>query len=231
MESLVLDAAVDLVDAEGLGTGLEGITYARVFRRLEATSGARITRASVHERLWPDQAAFQAAVRRRLVEEAGADEGPEIIDLTGADSDGDRRSGSDDSTSRRTQTTATIRALLAFAPDDERSEAADSVAAFESSLSRRLDVLTAGYTRLIDERQGVVDTSHGLDFEQAVAVVVRAVAATADGAALHAPFDPDADTMVRSLPAGAEPKTLAGFVGWSLLEQLFDFSPESLESV
>lgn len=80
IEQLVIEAAIGLVQSEGMGIGFEGITYTRVFRHLEQTTGERVTRASVHERVWRDQADFQAAVRDRI---AAADE--QIIDLRALD--------------------------------------------------------------------------------------------------------------------------------------------------
>jgi hypothetical protein len=59
---LVIGAALELVRKHGLGVEPTAITYQRVFDHLEATSGVRITRASVHERLWASQEEFQVEV-------------------------------------------------------------------------------------------------------------------------------------------------------------------------
>ena len=56
---LVLEAAVDLVRRDGLGAEPTTITYQKVFDHLEETKGVRITRASVHERIWENQREFQ----------------------------------------------------------------------------------------------------------------------------------------------------------------------------
>ncbi len=222
METLVLDAAVDLVDLEGLGTGLEGITYTKVFRHLEASSGVRVTRASVHERLWADQGAFQAAVRRRLLETADPETIPDVIDLTGeTTSESDPAVVTAADSARRVQALATIRTSLAYAPEHERSDAAECVEMFRSSQRRRLDALTTAYTRRVGERGGVVAESHGLDLESAMALVVRAVAATAEGAAIQAPFDSG---------TAPEPGSLAALVGESLLERFFEFTDTPAES-
>ena len=42
----------------------EQLNYARVFDHLEATQGVRVTHASVHDRIWPSQQAFQFDVLR-----------------------------------------------------------------------------------------------------------------------------------------------------------------------
>jgi hypothetical protein len=50
-----------LVDG-GLGTGVDHITFKRVFERLAAEQGIHLTNASVIGRIWPDQAAYQSDV-------------------------------------------------------------------------------------------------------------------------------------------------------------------------
>lgn len=44
--------------------GFEQLNYARVFEHLDTTQGIRVTHASVHERIWPSQQAFQFDVLR-----------------------------------------------------------------------------------------------------------------------------------------------------------------------
>lgn len=56
---LVLEAAVDLVRKDGLGAEPTTITYQKVFDHLQRTTGIRVTRASVHERIWENQREFQ----------------------------------------------------------------------------------------------------------------------------------------------------------------------------
>ncbi|MEZ5247382.1 MAG: hypothetical protein R2707_20005 [Acidimicrobiales bacterium] len=63
---LVVGAALELVREHGLGVEPTSITYQRVFDHLEATTGVRITRASVHERLWASQEEFQVDVLLRV---------------------------------------------------------------------------------------------------------------------------------------------------------------------
>ena len=63
---LVIGAALELVREHGLGVEPTTITYQRVFDHLEATSGIRVTRASVHERLWASQEEFQVDVLLRV---------------------------------------------------------------------------------------------------------------------------------------------------------------------
>jgi hypothetical protein len=51
--------------ADGLGLGTDALTYKRVFDHLEQTQGIRVTRGSVHERIWGNQREFQLDVLTR----------------------------------------------------------------------------------------------------------------------------------------------------------------------
>lgn len=76
---MVLEAALDLVRKEGLGAEPTSISYQRVFQHLEQTTGTRITRASVHERIWASQDDFQHEVLLRASQsESGIPETAEI---------------------------------------------------------------------------------------------------------------------------------------------------------
>ena len=66
LKNLVLEAGYDLAVTQGLGAGLETITYASVFEYLERSTGVRVTRGSVHERIWDSQREFQIEVLTRL---------------------------------------------------------------------------------------------------------------------------------------------------------------------
>lgn len=76
LKSLVVDAAYDLLETRGVRLEPSSITYQRVFEHLERTAGVTTTRGSVHERIWPSQAAFQRDCLGRAIETQGrADEG------------------------------------------------------------------------------------------------------------------------------------------------------------
>ncbi len=62
LRGLVMDAAIDLIRREGLGAVSTTLTYQRVFEHLKETRGIRVTRASVHERIWNSQEEFRTAV-------------------------------------------------------------------------------------------------------------------------------------------------------------------------
>ncbi|MBV8463133.1 MAG: hypothetical protein JO368_07555 [Acidimicrobiales bacterium] len=62
----MLRAGRELLWEEGLAVGAEHVTFSRVFARLEATEGVRVTHASVIKRIWRNQEAYQTAVVARL---------------------------------------------------------------------------------------------------------------------------------------------------------------------
>jgi len=68
---LVVDAGMAILAEEGLRTGTD-LTFKRVFARVEADTGIRLTNASVIRRVWVDQADFQSEIMARVV--AGANE-------------------------------------------------------------------------------------------------------------------------------------------------------------
>ena len=55
----MMRAARELLEEEGLGIGTGELTFKRVFDRVEASSGVRLTNASVIRRAWENQAEFQ----------------------------------------------------------------------------------------------------------------------------------------------------------------------------
>ncbi len=72
---MMMDAGTSLLLEEGLGVGASALTFKRVFERIEATQGVRLTNASVIRRVWENQAEFQDDV---------------LVDLAlGGDSSGD----------------------------------------------------------------------------------------------------------------------------------------------
>jgi len=62
LRTLMLEAGGAVLVDGGLGTGVDHITFKRVFERLAADHGIHLTNASVIGRIWPDQAAFQTDV-------------------------------------------------------------------------------------------------------------------------------------------------------------------------
>ncbi len=64
LKELVVGAGCEVLAEIEPTLGFEQLNYAKVFEHLEATEGIRVTHASVHERIWPNQQAFQFDVLR-----------------------------------------------------------------------------------------------------------------------------------------------------------------------
>jgi hypothetical protein len=71
LRDLLVREGVALLLDEGVHVGLGAVTFPRVFDRVEAATGRRVTAASVYERLWATQSDFQWEVLAELVEGAG----------------------------------------------------------------------------------------------------------------------------------------------------------------
>ena len=67
LRAMVLEAGVQVLLEDGLGSGAEQLTFKRVFERVAATTGTRVTNASVIGRIWANQAEYQSAVLAAVV--------------------------------------------------------------------------------------------------------------------------------------------------------------------
>lgn len=65
LRQLILDAAQEVIARDGFGVMSSTITYKQVFDHLEEAHGVKVTRGSVHERIWRSQHDFQLEVLRR----------------------------------------------------------------------------------------------------------------------------------------------------------------------
>ena len=79
IRQLLLDAGIETLLEDGLGSGAEGLTFKRVYDRLKQTQGIRLTNASVIGRAFRTQEGFQTEV---LVTIAASDS-QEFNDLSG----------------------------------------------------------------------------------------------------------------------------------------------------
>jgi hypothetical protein len=82
LRALLIDAGTAILLEEGLGTGAEHLTFKRVFERVAATSGVRVTNASVIGRVWQNQAEFQSAVLASVAADEVAMRAIEVADVT-----------------------------------------------------------------------------------------------------------------------------------------------------
>jgi hypothetical protein len=62
LRQLLLGAAQDIMEEEGVQTASTNLTFKRVFERVERTTGRTVTNASVIRRVWDNMADFQADV-------------------------------------------------------------------------------------------------------------------------------------------------------------------------
>ncbi len=70
----MLAAGLEILRQDGLGTGAEHLTFKRVFEQVAATSGVRVTNASVIGRIWRSQAEFQSSVLAAVASEEVTDQ-------------------------------------------------------------------------------------------------------------------------------------------------------------
>ncbi|MEI8050267.1 MAG: hypothetical protein WCI12_02385 [Actinomycetes bacterium] len=80
LRELVLGSGIEVLHAEGLGTGVENLTFKKVLDHLQESSGIRITPASLIRRVWQDQKDFQFDVVRTIITEQGEGEIGEVSD-------------------------------------------------------------------------------------------------------------------------------------------------------
>jgi hypothetical protein len=74
LRHLLLRAGRAILSEEGLGTGVETVTFKKVFGRVAEETGIRLTNASVIRRVWRNQAEFQVDVLVDLVLEGNVEE-------------------------------------------------------------------------------------------------------------------------------------------------------------
>ena len=68
LRALIMEAGREVLQSEGLGNGIEHITFKRVFAHLEATRGLRVTNASVIRRIWDNQEDFQGELIGTIID-------------------------------------------------------------------------------------------------------------------------------------------------------------------
>ncbi len=73
LKELMLATGLEVLGQRDAPAGHDTLTYKAVFDRLADEHGIRVTHASVHERIWPTQRAFQLDVLRRMAEQLPAE--------------------------------------------------------------------------------------------------------------------------------------------------------------
>lgn len=72
LRTLLVDTGAELLIEDGMRCGLDQLTLPRVFARIEAGSGRRVTGASVYDRLWHSQEEYQWDVLAHVIGQASA---------------------------------------------------------------------------------------------------------------------------------------------------------------
>ena len=73
LRDLVLEAGAEVLGLDGLGLQPESISYAKVFAYLDQEHDVRVTRGSVHERIWLDHDSFRRDVMAAALQQLPLD--------------------------------------------------------------------------------------------------------------------------------------------------------------
>ena len=68
LKEFLVDAGLELLSAQTGPVKVEALNYKSVFDLVEQTHGFKVTHASVHERIWPNQQAFQVELLCRAAD-------------------------------------------------------------------------------------------------------------------------------------------------------------------
>ncbi len=74
LRALMLQTGRDLLTEEGLGTGVDTLSFKRIFGRILDDTGVRLSNASVIRRVWENQADYQADVLALVAADDGLGE-------------------------------------------------------------------------------------------------------------------------------------------------------------
>jgi len=84
LRALLIQAGIEVLRQDGLGTGAEQLSFKRVFERVAATSGVRVTNASVIGRIWDNLADYQSAVVASVASDEVTDQEEAVVAATAA---------------------------------------------------------------------------------------------------------------------------------------------------
>ncbi len=246
LKHLVLTAGLEVLERDGVGIGAEDLTYAKVFDYLERTAGVRITRGSVHERIWDSQREFQLEVLATVVEWdfiSSIDETRALIEAATAETDLSTHSAREDA----------MRSLLRTAPMQnlQRNESAKKWALWHGTISSVLSqsyddesvailrqAATTSYRKLFEAwTQLYFDAAHtlgyrvrqvpGLNEEQLMRKWSSMILAMADGFAIRLGAD-----LIETfdLPSGPEGSSEQwddfGFALWQAMPSFLENPPD-----
>lgn len=252
LRELVLEAGHEVLLNIEPTLGFADLNYAAVFNHLNETKGIRVTHASVYERIWPSQRAFQFDVLKAALQPVSSDAYSTFADpLTSAIEaadlvtvEGRRQAARElirigqnanwDATMLATTSSLRmyhmIRLSLAtvqrHSEDPERVQLIELMASLRNDAHNRYVALMRGMCELLGLR-----TIAALgDPDEALVHVARAANSAAVGFMLDETQAPDATLRMPTGPDGElRDWRPASFAVWSLLRGVFELADDGLE--
>ena len=244
LREMLLAAGVQVLLEEGMGCGLDHLTFPKVFDRIQAESGRRITRASVYDRLWDNQEAFQWDVLVRLIDNTDTIEKSrrrilKIAMKADLSSEAGRLRGLHDiclfavkqhvnESSRRQDQRIIMAAIGAVASSESTGNAPEGAARVRDALQRHIEQETDAYIELYGEiglRLGF-RLRDPLELRQ----FVLAIHAFGDAIAMRLNFFPEYDEPIQvpiGDPGGDTYKgSLAGFGVETIALGMLELDPD-----
>jgi len=244
LRELLITTGMALLSSEGVRCGFDGITFAKVFERVEEQTGRRVTAASVYDRIWNSQEDFQWSVLARLIDESSTIDGRtrQRVERILVEADVTTPEGRWEGlhrlclfaveqhvveASRRQSYKILVAAAGAIAstpPDDELAPGAASVrAALQSCLERETDLYVDLY--------GMIGAQLGFRLREPLTLrqFVLAIAAFGDGMALRLTFFPEYGATIQrpsEQPGGpSTASSLASLGVESIAVQMLELDP------
>lgn len=251
LRRLVVRAGLDVLERDGLGLRPDAITYAKVFAHLEETRGLKVSRASVHRRIWADQDDFQHEVlAAAAVQTSPYHHVEEVHDGVQAVLDAVDQLGLDGRERVRAFCRIAGRALIEIYLTSEefrrfqmlkaaaRSESSDVTAGLRAAIHARSDgdrnERLSPFGSVFEALGLRAKPELGLGFDEAVDVVMRLIQVLITGTHLdhHAGFPAAASRAQSSLDAEDEawPLTNFGLGFLAFVELFFELDPSTRPS-
>jgi hypothetical protein len=248
LKELLLQAGEEVLDRDGLGFNTDTITYKAVFAHLEESQGIRVTRGSVHERIWDRQRDFQLEVLQRAVQWR-PERSTEVLvrAATGAIEAGELGTEAGRWATARTLVRDAAREVYTWSDAEDHwpqwigliltlvsgrgahdAESQKMVEGARQSYHDRTEELSEIYRGFLRTTGVRVRPTVFPDPDEAVLVMTRLLTAVADGLAMRERFDPGVVQEVELLSAEGtrdswHPYSLAA---WALVRFFLEPDPE-----
>lgn len=250
LKELLLQAAEEVLERDGLGFNTDTVTYKTVFAHLQESQGIRVTRGSVHERIWDSQRDFQLEVLRRAARwtpefsnEALVENATRILDEADLTTEAGRRAayrGITRDAAREVFISADaddhwphwigLTLALADRADADLPEAQLMTEGARASYEDMTTELKEIYRGIMHATRGRIRKDLFPDPEQALVTMTRFLTALADGMSLREQFEPESVEDVEFRPEGQhEPERWHPFSlsAWAICQFFTEPIPES----